>query len=124
MYFSLFFYPSKIQFQVNRTNGKMAVGLTTYIILLIQSLVGFTQYFTPSLYGSTATAQSIYKYHRASGYLVLVLMLATISAATWTPFNRNALHIKSWAVIACSVLLLIGLVPRIKKQKLGLGSRN
>ena len=97
------------------------VGLITYILLLIQSLVGFTQYFTPSLYGDISTAKSIYKYHRLSGYLVLLLMLATIAAATWTPFNVNALHIKSWAVIVCAVLLLIGIIPRIKKQKLGLG---
>ncbi|TGO10316.1 hypothetical protein BTUL_0138g00030 [Botrytis tulipae] len=98
------------------------LGLITYILLLIQSLVGFTQYFTPSLYGDISTAKSIYKYHRLSGYLVLLLMLATIAAATWTPFNVNALHIKSWAVIVCAVLILIGIIPRIKKQKLGLGS--
>ncbi|KAI9648723.1 hypothetical protein NHQ30_003363 [Ciborinia camelliae] len=98
------------------------LGLITYILLLVQSLVGFTQYYTPSLYGDISTAKSIYKYHRLSGYLVLLLMLATISAATWTDFNVNALHIKSWAIIVCSVLVLVGIIPRIKKQKLGLGS--
>ncbi|KAJ8058092.1 hypothetical protein OCU04_012951 [Sclerotinia nivalis] len=100
------------------------LGLTTYILLLLQSLIGITQYFTPSLYGNITTAKSIYKYHRVSGYVILLLMLATIAAATWTTFNVNALHIKSWAVIACAVLMLIGIIPRIKKQKLGLGSRN
>ncbi|CAD6445480.1 ddfba0c9-58e8-4ab4-bf2a-cabf86f5da26 [Sclerotinia trifoliorum] len=99
------------------------LGLTTYILLLLQSLIGTTQYFTPTLYGtpSPQNAKKIYKYHRASGYLILLLMLATIAAATWTPFNENALHIKSWAVISCAVLMLVGIVPRIKKQKLGLG---
>ncbi|APA10017.1 hypothetical protein SS1G_05698 [Sclerotinia sclerotiorum 1980 UF-70] len=100
------------------------LGLTTYILLLLQTLIGTTQYFTPSLYGSPQTAKAIYKYHRASGYLILLLMLATISAATWTPFNENALHIKSWAVIGCALLMLVGMVPRIKKEKLGLGRRN
>lgn len=49
-------------------------------------------------------------------------MLVTIAAATWTDFNVNALHIKSWAVIVCAVLILVGIAPRIKKQKLGLRS--
>ncbi|PQE17044.1 hypothetical protein CJF30_00003747 [Rutstroemia sp. NJR-2017a BBW] len=96
------------------------VGLITYILLLIQSLIGFTQYFTPSLYGSVANAKSIYKYHRALGYVIAVLMLATICAATWTTFNVKVLKIKSWAVIVSSVLILLGVVPRIKKQKFGL----
>ncbi|KAM3075661.1 hypothetical protein ACMFMG_007794 [Clarireedia jacksonii] len=96
------------------------VGLITYILLLIQSVVGVTQYFTPSLYGSVANAKSIYKYHRAFGYVIFVLMLATVSAATWTTFNVNVLKIKGWAVIVSSVLILLGVVPRIKKQKFGL----
>ncbi|KAA8575498.1 hypothetical protein EYC84_004651 [Monilinia fructicola] len=70
------------------------LGLITYVLLLVQSLVGFTQYYTPSLYGDISTAKSIYKYHRLSGYIVLLLFLATVSAATWTDFNVNALHIK------------------------------
>ncbi|ESZ98800.1 hypothetical protein SBOR_0799 [Sclerotinia borealis F-4128] len=98
------------------------LGLITYLLLFVQALVGFTQYYTPSLYGSVSTAKSIYKYHRLSGYLILLLILATISAATWTDFNVNLLHIKSWAIIICAVLVLIGIIPRIKKQKLGLGS--
>lgn len=99
------------------------LGLTTYILLLIQSVVGFTQYFTPKLYGSVDKAKSIYKWHRLSGYVILVMMLATVAAATQTPFNKNALHIKLWAVLVSSVLLLIGILPRIKKQKFGFGTK-
>ncbi|KAM3080125.1 hypothetical protein ACMFMF_003535 [Clarireedia jacksonii] len=101
-------------------SGHAILGLITYILLLIQSVVGVTQYFTPSLYGSVANAKSIYKYHRAFGYVIFVLMLATVSAATWTTFNVNVLKIKGWAVIVSSVLILLGVVPRIKKQKFGL----
>jgi hypothetical protein len=96
------------------------LGLITYIFLFIQSVVGFTQYFTPSLYGSEDNAKSIYKWHRLSGYLMLVLLLATVAAATQTDFNKNVLHIRLWAVLLTAVLVLVGIIPRIKKQKFGL----
>jgi len=82
--------------------------------------VGFTQYFVPQLYGSVDKAKSLYKWHRASGYVVLVLMLATVAAATRTEYNVEELHIKLWAVLLSGALVLIGVLPRIKKQKLGL----
>jgi hypothetical protein len=97
------------------------LGLTTYILLALQTLVGFTQYFTPQLYGSVERAKSIYKWHRISGYVVLTLLLATVAAATQTDFNKTTLDIKLWAVLISAVLVLIGVFPRIKKQKLGLG---
>ena len=57
---------------------------------------------------------------RISGYLIVILSLATVAAATFTGFNENVLKIKLWAVIISAVLVLIGLAPRIKKHKLGL----
>jgi len=95
------------------------LGLVTYILVLIQAAVGVTQYFFPALYGSEAKAKSVYKYHRISGYMVLALMTATVSAATWTDYNLNVLKIHHWSVITASVILLGGLYARIKKQKLG-----
>jgi len=65
-------------------------------------------------------AKAMYKYHRASGYTLLILAFATVAAATQTDFNKNVLHIQLWAVIVAAVLTLIGVLPRIKKQKLGL----
>ncbi len=96
------------------------LGLITYILLALQTAVGFTQYFTPQLYGSVETAKSIYKWHRISGYVVLALLLATVAAATQTDFNKTTLDIKLWAVLISAALVLIGVLPRIKKQKLGL----
>ena len=95
------------------------LGLITYILVIIQALVGITQYYTPSVYGGVDRAQSIWKYHRLNGYVLLLLFFATIAAATQTDFNKNKLHIQLWAVIVASVLTLVGVVPRIKKQKLG-----
>ncbi|CZR57969.1 related to CYTOCHROME B561 [Phialocephala subalpina] len=96
------------------------LGLITYILLAIQAFVGFTQYYTPSLYGSVDNAKSLYKYHRISGYVILTLLLATVAAATQTDFNKTTLDIKLWAVLVTAILVLIGVIPRIKKQKLGL----
>jgi len=96
------------------------LGLITYIFLAIQAFVGVTQYFTPKLYGSVDAAKSLYKWHRISGYVILILLLATVAAATKTDYNKNVLDIKLWAVVVAAVLVLIGVIPRIKKQKLGL----
>ncbi|KAF2426218.1 hypothetical protein EJ08DRAFT_651896 [Tothia fuscella] len=96
------------------------MGLTTYILLIIQAIVGITQYFAPSLYGGVDNAKKIYKYHRVLGYVIFTLMLTTVCAATQTDYNKGVLGIQLWAVIVASVLTLAGVVPRIKKQKLGL----
>jgi hypothetical protein len=101
-------------------HGKL--GLFTYSLLAIQALVGFTQYFTPRLYGSVDRAKSIYKWHRASGYFILVSMLATVCAATKTYTGEKFLELKLWAVVVASMLVIIGVFPRIKKQKLGMGN--
>jgi general stress protein CsbA len=99
------------------------LGLVTYIFLAIQAFVGFTQYYTPRLYGSVDNAKSLYKYHRASGYVVLMLMLATVAAATQTDYNKNVLDIKLWAVLIPAILVLVGVIPRIQQHKLGLKGR-
>lgn len=102
------------------TSAHGIMGLITYILIFSQALIGFAQFYLPTqIFGSVDTAKAVYKYHRISGYVILVLALATICAATQTGFNANVLHIKLWAVIVSSVLVLVGVVPRIKKSKLG-----
>ncbi|CAN9211974.1 unnamed protein product [Alternaria alternata] len=96
------------------------LGLTFYILVYIQAMVGFTQYYVPQLYGSVDNAKSVYKYHRMAGYIIAVLGLATICAATWTTYNLNVGGIQHWAVIVASVLVLVGVVPRIRLSKFGI----
>lgn len=100
------------------------LGVIASVILLIQYLVGFTMWATPSLYGGEQKAKSIWKYHRYSGYFILALLLATVCSATQTDYNRNVLKMKLWAVITLSILVVVGVFPRIQKQKLGLGAPN
>lgn len=95
------------------------LGLITYILVVLQALVGITAFFTPSLYGGVDKAKALYKYHRVSGYVILTLMLATVCAATQTDYNVNVLGIQLWAVIISSVLVLAGLLPRVRLSKFG-----
>ncbi|KAI3536180.1 cytochrome b561 [Colletotrichum paranaense] len=98
------------------------LGVTVSIILLLQYIVGFTMWATPKLYGGEDTAKSIWKYHRWSGYVVLVLLLVTAATAIDTGFNYNVLKLKLWAVVVTSLLILVGIIPRVQKQKLGFSS--
>jgi len=101
-------------------SAHVRLGLTFYILVYIQAIVGFTQYYVPQLYGSVDNAKSVYKYHRMAGYVIAVLGLATICAATWTTYNLNVGGIQHWAVIVASVLVLVGVVPRIRLSKFGI----
>jgi hypothetical protein len=96
------------------------LGLIFYILVYIQALVGFTQYYVPQLYGGVDNAKAVYKYHRVAGYIIATLGLATICAASWTTYSLNVAHIQHWAVIVASVLVLAGVVPRIRLSKFGI----
>ncbi|KAM0714220.1 hypothetical protein Q7P37_010007 [Cladosporium fusiforme] len=95
------------------------LGLITYILTTIQAVVGITQYFVPQLYGGVDNAKKLYKYHRVGGYVILLAMLATVAAATQTDYNKNVLQIQLWAIIVAAILLLVGIVPRIRLSKFG-----
>ncbi|RMZ82722.1 hypothetical protein DV738_g1637, partial [Chaetothyriales sp. CBS 135597] len=86
------------------------VGLVTFVLIILQVLVGVVQYWLPGLVGGV---------DNVSGYAILLLSLASIITSTSTNFNVNVLHIRLWAVIVASVLVLAGVVPRIKKRKFG-----
>ncbi|KAI1107290.1 eukaryotic cytochrome b561-domain-containing protein [Jackrogersella minutella] len=96
------------------------LGVVASFWLLAQYLVGFTMFAAPALYGGEAKAKSVWKYHRSSGYVLLLLLAATVISATKTDYNVNVLGLKLWAMIVIFVLMIVGVFPRIKKHKLGL----
>jgi hypothetical protein len=96
------------------------LGVITSIWILVQYLVGFTMFNLPILYGGEANAKKIWKYHRMSGYVLFLLIGATVISATETDYNKNVLGLKLWAFILIIVLMVAGVIPRVKKQKLGL----
>lgn len=87
---------------------------------MLQALVGVAQFFFPVIiFGSVDGGKRIYKYHRWAGYALLLLETALFLAATQT----GALEIPTWSVVLSFILILSGLGARIRKHKLGLGTR-
>ncbi|KAL7273931.1 hypothetical protein RUND412_003178 [Rhizina undulata] len=96
------------------------LGLVIYILVAFQAFVGFTQFFVPSVYGGVDNAKSIYKYHRVSGYVILLLLLLNVVLATYTYYGAEVLHLNACGTTLAGVLVVIGVYPRIKKQKVKL----
>ncbi|KAK6525524.1 hypothetical protein TWF281_010586 [Arthrobotrys megalospora] len=99
------------------------LGLIVYVLIVAQTVVGFAQFYTPRVFGSVEKAKAIYKYHRIAGYTIQLLLIATLLAASRTTFALGPLNLKTWKVAIGSVLVLLGIFPRIKKEKLGLRHR-
>lgn len=121
------FIAALIVIEVNKGNHQRftsphgVMGLVTYILIVVQATGGVIQYFIPvKVLGSVDNGKRLYKYHRLSGYVLLVLELATVAAATRTTFNLAVLSIPLWAVIVGAVLVISGVGSRVKKHKLGL----
>jgi hypothetical protein len=96
------------------------LGLTTYICIALQTLGGVVQFFVPSLVlGSVDAGKNFYKYHRIAGYVLLLLEMGVVVAATQTDYNLTTLRIPLWATLVAIVLILAGVGARIKKHKLG-----
>ncbi|KAH7040789.1 eukaryotic cytochrome b561-domain-containing protein [Microdochium trichocladiopsis] len=115
-----------IEYNKIRSNGAhfksphAYIGIVASIWQILQYVVGFTMYGAPQLYGGEAKAKAIWKYHRMSGYGLLLLYMAAVTSATKTDYNVNVLGLKLWAAIVIALLVIAGIYPRIKKQKLGL----
>lgn len=117
--------------EVNKVRGRgphfhslhAYVGVITLLLITGQYLVGFTMWATPGLYGGVDNAKKLYKYHRYGGYVVLVLLLTAVCTAMKTDYVAGVLGIGVWGVVVSAVLVLVGVLPRIQKQKLGLGVR-
>jgi hypothetical protein len=97
------------------------LGLMTYITISLQAMVGSMQYFWPiTFFGTVDAGKRIYKYHRWAGYFLLMLEMATITAAVQTTYNMMEIEISFWGVLTAAVFILLGVGAGIKKHKLGL----
>lgn len=98
------------------------LGLATIVAIVLQASVGVIQFFFPvAVLGSVDAGKRVFKYHRWSGYVLLLLEVSTVVAATQTTYNLNAIHIPTRGVVIAIILVLLGVGARIKKSKLGLG---
>lgn len=100
------------------THGKL--GLATFVLLVVQGVVGIVQYYLPGLVGGEARGKALYKYHRVSGYAILLLMLVTATYGTQTDwFVQKTGHILPlWIVL--DLFILFGIAPRIRPSKMKL----
>lgn len=95
------------------------LGVTTSVVLLVQYLFGFLMWGVPGVFGGVDNAKALWKYHRISGYLLYLLLLATVLSAVYTDFNVNVLDIKLWTVCVSVALIVVGVYPRLHPRKLG-----
>ena len=95
------------------------LGILTSVILLVQYVFGFLMWGVPGVFGGIDNAKALWKYHRMSGYLLFLLILATVISAVWTDFNVNVLNIRAWTVIVAVVLIVVGVYPRLHPRKFG-----
>ncbi|KHO01903.1 Cytochrome b561, eukaryote [Metarhizium album ARSEF 1941] len=96
------------------------LGVSTLALLAGQYVVGFTMWLTPRLYGGEERAKSLYKYHRYVGYFVLLMLLATVVSAIFTDYVQSVLRLSFWTTSLGAVFVVMGVFPRIQKQKMGL----
>lgn len=96
------------------------LGVTTSVVLVGQYAVGFAMWGVPGVFGGVENAKKVWKYHRASGYVLYALLVATVLSAVWTAFNVNVLDLKLWAVAVALLLVVAGVYPRLHPRKLGL----
>lgn len=80
-----------------------------------------TQFFVPGLYGGVEKAKRVYRWHRASGYVLLLLLLITVAAATQTETGGDVLELKLGHVGSAAALVAIGVAARIRPQKFRFG---
>jgi cytochrome b-561 len=96
------------------------LGVITALVLLMQYIFGFLMWGVPAVFGGVDNAKALWKYHRYSGYLVLILVLVTVISAVDTDYNRNVLDIKYWSIIVSVGLIVAGIFPRIQLTKMGI----
>jgi len=96
------------------------LGAITGILLVGQYTFGFLMWAVPGVFGGVDKAKATWKYHRYGGYLLLVLVLATVLSAMDTDYNKGVLGIRLWVVGIAVVLIVVGVFPRIQLYKLGI----
>lgn len=87
------------------------LGLFTITCMMVQLLLGVLVVYAPGLFGGIAKAKKTYKYHRISGYLLLVLLWTTTLYGVKTPFllvHDNLIYIYS----LCFIGIFYSFLPR------------
>lgn len=96
-------------------------GITTYGLLAGAFGVGIAQFWFPvEVFGSVAKAKGFYKYHRLTGYAIVVLASVTTLLSLESSYNVSVLHIPYYLVVPGLAIVVGGLSSGIKLARLGL----
>ncbi|CAG8517996.1 5617_t:CDS:2 [Ambispora gerdemannii] len=99
------------------TSAHGMFGVLTLSLIFIQVLGGALVVNAPALFGGVARARGIYKYHRISGYTILLFAWLTALGGTqrdWVTDRFN--HIWFW--LLAFTLTWIGIGSRVKLNKM------
>lgn len=87
--------------------------------MLIQLVFGTLLVYVPSLVGGIQNAKLMYKYHRISGYILLVFLWMTAYSGVQTPFLLTLKGLEYVYLISITAILF-GVGSLIQTRKLDL----
>lgn len=119
---SAMFYNKHLHGALHFTTWHSTAGLSVGVLLVIQSLVGLG--FTIPSKEKPLLPKTLFKYHRLSGYFLLLPLLALTVAlggghSTWAT-TQASLTIRILFVDFPALLIVLSLWARLRKHKLGL----
>jgi len=76
-------------------------------------------FYTPQVFGSVARGKAIWKYHRASGYIVWTLILINSVLGTQSDWFLGVWN-NTWVWVVLAIIAFLGMVSRIRLSKIKL----
>lgn len=97
-------------------------GIFTFSFLFVQLLFGIVIAYAPVVVGGTPHAKSLWKYHRISGYVLLVLIWATAQLGAHADFMVDNFPKPKllWLYWVSLALVAIGIAQRTDVSKWGI----
>jgi hypothetical protein len=100
-------------------HGKFGIFMVSYLV--IQLVFGSASVNAPGLFGGVSKAKALWKYHRLSGYVALMLAWATAEYGIQSDYIVNEV-LPSWGIAVAAIsgaLVILGVGGRIRPEKLG-----
>ncbi|KAI9279014.1 eukaryotic cytochrome b561-domain-containing protein [Umbelopsis sp. AD052] len=119
------FYNKAIHDKPHITSAHASFGVLTLSYLLVQLLFGVFMAYIPSVFGGTSQAKALWKYHRVSGYLLLILVWITAQLGAHADFMVDNFPVPNflWLYWVSLALVAIGIFKRTDVSKWGVKSR-
>ena len=74
-------------------------------------------FYIPQVFGSVAKGKAIWKYHRASGYIVWTLVLVNSVLGTQSTWFLGVWD-NTWIWVVLAILAFVGLASRARFEKM------